>query len=350
MRHRKSRQEKEAKRRLRSVTPDNCGKVVARSCYWTVDFLLLYLDACDDRAFDVPQDGYALAVQAPELARRIEVGPEPGQFASNLERASSRVLSYAVFGSCCRAAGRLSEAEAALGLASDLAQGQEIEIEAQAELTRRSAVLLLQQDHPEANVQIERAVELSRRASYRAGLADALQLRGLARIYGGAKAGASDLVEAMCHADLKTERGRRNFSGAVQNLCFAATQQAVTLQEQEQAYKMLQTVKEMMARQPKSVRKMKVYWTEGLLLHNLGVSRHAARRLIKARQGFRELGQYADFALASFDLAAVYRDDADSRALDELVAETCRIVAEESGEPRLLEMLRPWRREPAAGG
>ena len=192
---------------------------------------------------------------------------------------------------------------------------------------------------------MERAVELCRQASLAPCLADALQLRGLMLTY-TAKGGAADYVEAMRYADLRTARGRRTFSAAVQNLALAATTQAVTLQEQEQAYKLLQTVKEMLAKQPKSVRKMKVYWTEGLLLQNLGVSRHAARRLLKARQGFRELNQLVDFVLVSLDLATLYCEEADQASLHELAEETCRVVAEESEEPRLLELLHPWLRAP----
>ncbi len=375
MRQRVSQQAKDARRRLRTVTSQNCGKVVARSCYWTVEFLHLFLDLCDAQAFDAPDDGYALAVQAPELARRVrvcdEAGHGAGHYANSAEKHSARVLALSVLGSCSRAAGRLSEADAAFGLAFDLAFGRDsgmapelahrsdackdaqradfrdLDLKVIADLRRRHAVLLLQTGRNGIAEEIEASLELCRRAEWSAGLADALLLRGV-WLTQTSKSGAVDYAEAMRLADQGTPRGRRTFSGAVQNLALAITTHGVSLPEQESAYRLLQRVREMLAKRPKSVRKMKVYWTEGLLLSNLGVSRHAARRLAKARAGFAELSSPVDFVLVTLDLASIYRQDGELKLLRQLVENTFETMASLSDDPRLMELIEPWRRSPAA--
>ena len=78
-----------ARERIRYVRPEIAGKVLGHDRYWTVQFLDLYLERCDETAFDVPSDAYLLAQHLPEVARRIRVWAR-GQELGHADREDGR--------------------------------------------------------------------------------------------------------------------------------------------------------------------------------------------------------------------------------------------------------------------
>ncbi len=319
MRPKLSAAHKAARRRMSNVTPENCGKVLARSSYWTRHFLDLYLDRCDEAGLHLPADGYLLAQQAPELAARIRIGEVPGEFKTEADKLSARVTALAVLGSCCRSVEKLREAELAIKWAQDLAVGARLTPKAGCELVRRQAVLKWSQGAPDAEAWIDHAVEMAERLEELPNLADALVLRGtyLAKLERG---GVEDVARGMSIASLKDTRGRRTFDAAMFNI----SKRAVRSGDRAAATGWLSKVKKRMARFPRSIQKVRASWVEALFSADLGSIRYGVRLLEKARRNFIELNAPEDFLLCSMDLIGVHFLDAEFQEAHKIIESTLR--------------------------
>lgn len=342
MRQKISEIEKLARRRMRLVTPQNSAKILGHDRFWTLSFLRLYLEECDARVADYPGEGYLLGQHAPELARRIPVDRGEDSYDDEAAQRSWQVEALAVFGSTCRASSRFTEAEYAYRRAFELSE-LEVHDRSRAELLMRFAVFKATIEEVDVVPLVKEAKRLFEDSRFLVGQADALVILGILPTFRGAPAGISDLVRALCLADGKTRRGARTYAAALQNLSMAVSDQGVSFSEQETAYVLIQEVKRLLRRSPRSVRKMRVFWVEGLLLLNLGSQALAESRLSKARKGLELLRDPFEFALVSLDLSFVqYRDGRRANALDILCA-TQDQVRKWTSDVRLLEALKQWR-------
>lgn len=308
---------KAARRRMSYVTPENCPKVLSKSAYWTRQFLDLYVERCDEAGSHHPREGYVLSRQVPELAARIRVGDEPGDFKSETEKTSARVIALAVAGSCARSFGHLDEAELSLKWAADLAESSRVTSRAACELVRRTAALKYSCDAEDTETWIDRAVELADRLQDTENLVDALVLQGLFLSEAG-RGGGDRLARGVSLADLKTLRGRRAFEAAVHNMALGAVRSGNLVE----AARWLKRAKRQMARRPGSIQKARVIWLEGYFSGELGATRYGVRQLEKVRMRFLEMAALPDFVLCSIDLLDLHMSEGDDAAVQRSIDAT----------------------------
>lgn len=331
MRPKLSASRKAARRRISYITPENCGKVLARPVYWTREFLDLYLDLCDEAGLHRPADGYLLAQQAPMLASRVRVGEVEGEFRNEADKLSARVTALAVFASCCRSCGRLQEAELNIKWAQDLAVDARLTPKAGCELVRRHAALKWVQKSEEAEAWIRHAVALADRLGDQPNLADALVLYGL-YLADADRGGVEHISRSLAVADLKTPRGRRTFDGAVFNLAFTIRRSG----NLAEATHWLSRTKKRLARRPSTLDKLRVLWMEALFSAELGSTRYGIRLLEKTRAKLFELPSLGDYIVCSVDLADVHQLEGDSKAADAVIRDTRRSLESRSSETAAL--------------
>ncbi|MEM6796129.1 MAG: hypothetical protein AAF725_19300 [Acidobacteriota bacterium] len=342
--------ERQARSRIRLMTPENAGKVLSRDIYWTVPFLELFLEDCDRRALEDPRAAHALARHAPGLARRIGVGARPGEYLGAAQKASYEVRALAVLAGLHRRLGQPTRAGALYEEAWGLAESGDLETLARAELNRRYAIFLAENPRaadpsPPPREFLERAADLYRAIEHRDGLGECYLLRGNWRFAASPPpSGAGvDFALAMRWADPETLRGKRTLTAALTNFAYVVgMDESATLIEHARALELLQTVKKRLGRQRRSFVKVTVLAMEGLLHRKLHFHRQAARLLGRAREGFAALGLPAEFAKCSLDLAIVYLEDEESEAFEALRLETHRRLRDMEAEPSLLELLGGW--------
>ena len=337
--------ERLARRRIRYITPVTASKVLAHPRYWSLPFLRLFLDSCDEACFHDPEAGYLLAQHAAELARRIPVR-EVGGYASTAERRDWRMKALAVWGSCCRAYGELTQAEAAYRLAHELtatAPGERPPSDdALGELAARQAVLWMSRGAMEKALEsLDEAVSLFERGGNARRKADALTIRGLARYFVRDPDSLFDLVAALELVQADTPGGRRTLAAVLHNMALVISRGGVTTKAQEWAYKLLvQTKKEI--RRPRSVQKIKITWLEGLLLVRLGITRLAEKRLRRAYEALAERRQGLETAAVALDLVCLYLDDGDEAAACRVAEEAYGWIRSWSDDPHLLAAAESW--------
>ena len=335
--------ERMARRRIRYISPLNAGKVLAHRRYWTLPFLRIYLENCDEHIFHDPEDGYLLAQHAPELARRIDVAQTDSDYVDETAKRSWRVRALAVWGSSCRAYGELTQAEAAYRLAAELA-ADGVDRESAGELRLRTAVLAFSRLDPNAGPLLEDAVQDFTVAGRQSRLANALVVRGALRVREMDPLGLADSARALELADATTARGQRTMIGALHNMAIAATRGASSIESQEVAHRLLQAVKKRLANKPRSLTKMRVFWVEGLLLAKMGITRLAEKRLLRVRDGLEILGDALALTLASLDLAVILISDGSVEAARALADETAERVEAMKGDRELLAVIERWSR------
>lgn len=304
--------ERLARRRLGYITPMSSGKVLAHPRYWTLAFLRLYLDLCDETTFHCAEEGYLLGQPAAELARRI--GIQDGGYGNDQERLDWRVRALAVWGSCCRAHGQLTESRAAYRRAFELvseAHGDGLSPYCLGDLHTRYAVFCLTTGRAEALTHLNQAVDrLEGDLESGRPLADALAIRGLVRYLRGDVDSLEDLARSLKWLQPRTPRGRRTLISVLHNMALAISRGGMTTEAQELAYRLLTHCQKQLQR-PRSVQRHKMLWLEGLLLARLGITRLAERRLLKAYGALVEADQSQDLAALSLDLVCFYLTEAD---------------------------------------
>ena len=108
-----------------------------------------------------------------------------------------------------------------------------------------------------------------------------------------------------------------------------------------QAYVLLDEVRGYLAGRPKSVAKMEVYWQMGRIAWRLGYDRHGPRLILKAREGFRQLGEPFEFAMASLHATGIALECGELDEYDALVRDTYAEL-ERFQDPTLLEAFAAW--------
>ena len=337
----KSEAQKQARRRLSYIDPQNCGKVLAKPAYWTVEFLELYLDRCDELAFHTPADGWALGQHAATLAGRIRADGGPSEFADDNAKRSARVIAASVQGSCARANAKLADAERWFRFSGSLAAEGKITPRAFCEFLRRSAALkacLYTEDAEESLIQ---AVKTAERFEEKPNLADALVCMGM--YYGTQKRGGVELLaRGLALADPKTPRGRRTLQGAVINMAKGS----IRAGDFESAAAWLKTAKRGLARLETSLQKLRVSWLEAYFSGMLGSTRYATRNLEKIRHQFLTLESSADYLLCTFDLIEILLNEGADQEIREILAEIKTDEAQDIEGPLMAE-IHSWYSEPA---
>ncbi|MEM8994716.1 MAG: hypothetical protein AAGF23_07980 [Acidobacteriota bacterium] len=103
--------ERQAARRIHYFSSTEAGKVLGHPRYWTLPFLVRYLDKAAAATLEDPEEGFLFAVHGPELARRVPMDPASG-YGDDARRRSFIVLALGLLGDAARRSGRLGKAEA----------------------------------------------------------------------------------------------------------------------------------------------------------------------------------------------------------------------------------------------
>ena len=346
-----SKLEKDARRRIGWITADNAGKVVTKDIYWTVAFLNMYLDRCDELGMDRPSEGLALALHAPNLSRLIGIGERPGEYRSPMEKASYEVLSLAVLGSLCRRAGRNDDAERNYSHAFDIVRKERIMPAVQAEILLRYGYFKTCLGSEDAIEYLDRAVQMGQEGGTNDSLAEALNARGHWYANRGEWESANrDFSDALIFVNRKSSKGKRTAAAAIVNLAFTIASGSLDFDAQTRA---LECIRRARGRIPRLTHiKCRLLWMEGIINRNLLFWRPAARLLIRARKGMLQLSEAADFVLVSLDLATVYYLEGETEKYKRLQESTTaafeEIAGDEENRRQLLEALNRWRELPIA--
>ncbi|MCG8459681.1 MAG: hypothetical protein MI919_25655 [Holophagales bacterium] len=342
--------ERRTRRRLRSIEPLTSGKVLGHPRYWTFLFLRHYLDECDEQVFHDPESGYLLAQHAPELARRVEVGNGPERYGSEAEKLSWRVRALAVWGSCCRAFGDLTQAALIYRQAFELASGGGHGVEggnpprldsgARGEVHARFAVLCMaQQEFDEASRHTGSALDHFSEAGDSQRLADTLVIRGLIRHFRRDSRGLEDFSHALSLLTKVDRRSERTLLCALENTLLILLECPPTSAQQALLGLVLRQLRTRLSKKPKSRVKVYISWVEGLNFARLGMNRVARTRLERARAGFLEIREVFDFCVVSIDLACVRLEDGAVEEARALLAETHRVAKSLSSDVSVARLL-----------
>ena len=332
-----------ARERMRHVKPRTARKVVGHHRYWTTQFLGLYLTRCEELAFEVPGDAYLLAQQAPELARRIRVGPGPGEFETPADKLSGVVMALAFQMTCRCAAGELAEARLSFERAIRGLGRHSASNAAMAELHLRYAALELLSEESEAALAATDAC-LKLCVSHRMPEieADAIGIRGFLSTEVEPRSTLYDLLETASVARADSPRGSRAANAALNHLIGLARERRVALKHQEGALRLVVLLKQQFVGLPTRSRKLKPYWLEGLMLANLGIDRQAERKVGKARKGLRTLGLSLEYATSSLDLAQCHLLLGDPPRARSVLVETFEALQSMEGGDDLATRLAPF--------
>lgn len=342
-----SKLEKEARRRIGWITAENAGRVVTKDIYWTVPFLNLYLDRCDELGMEKPDEGLILALHAPNLSRLIGIGERSGEYRSKKQKISYEVLSLAVLGSLCRRAGRRDDAERNYSHAFDIVSKESVAPTAEAELCLRYGYFQTCLGAENAIDYLDRAVRIGQNDS----LAEALNARGHWYANRGEWEPANrDFSSALLAVNRKSKKSKRTAAAAIVNLAFTIASGTLDFDAQTQA---LECIREARGQIPRLTHtKCRLLWMEGIINRNLLFWRPAARLLSRARKGMFQLNEAADYVLVSLDLASVYYLEGEFEKYERLQTSTATAFEEIAGggveKQQLLDALGRWRELPIA--
>ncbi len=318
----------------------NPNRILASDAYWNVPFLKRYLDRCDEIGVHEPKKAYEMAEPLVTLAdARIFVGGREGAYKSVEERRSYRVHARIVRALTAKRICEYGEAETIYAEAFKLAE-KPMDTSIKARLHTCYAWLLVEQGNPRAVSEGKSALELE---ADTVTIAAAVMVRGVAAFQFEDNSGLEFFAHAaaLAKTERTTKRGQRVFYAALHGVAKALSDCHPMPNAQTKAYQLLNEVKSHLAGRPKSVAKMLVYRQMGRIAWNLGYNRYGPRLLIKARNGFRDLGNPSEFALCSLDLAGIYLEGGELPEYDALAADTVSYI-ETLDSPELLEALSAW--------
>ena len=343
--------ERRARERMRLVSPENAGKVLSADIYWTVPFLELYLERCDEIAFEDPRQAHLLARHAPGLAALIGVGARPGEYAGEMQKRSFRVHALAVHAGICRRIGELSEATRQYRLAFDLLDAGAILPRAEAELRARHALLLHQvQRLEESIVGYTRALDLLTQIGDPAGKAQVLVLRaGWYWTQQDPTKASLDLAESFAEAAkaISDPRAERAVTTACKNMALLLSERPLSLSAYSRAAALIEAARKRTSRSRTSLIKMKILWIEASINRALHFAPHAYRLLSRARDGFKRLAVPDFFAIASLEMAAMLLEDGDFESLDQLRKDTVTSLNAMTEDALFLNALGQWSSRPS---
>lgn len=350
MARRLSELERKARRRIQLITPENARKVLAKDIYWSREFLQLFLDRCDETAFEDPHAGLRLAEIAPDLVRCIRIGEQPGEFASPMDKRSSEVYARAVFGSALRRAEELTLAAEQYQKAFSLLDSGPITPRSEAELLSRFGFLKSVMGDDRALECFNRSLKLFAKIDDRPGAAQVLVLRAdwFYRVSTSSSFGyaAKDLAKALSKAakDPYDIRSKRVVPAALTNLARLLAEGKATSTESIAALPLIKQARKGLKRLPLPL-KLRLLWVEGSLNRALHSPLQAVRLFEKVREGFRGIPLPYEFAVVSLEMAVTLLDEGDWEQLQELRKDTIATVREltaDKPDPIAMDFLSRW--------
>lgn len=344
------------RRRIRSITPENAGKVISRDIYWSVPFLELYLEKCDAVAFERPADAFRIAHHAPGLADWIGIGRRQGEYPTEDVKRSYRIRARSVFASTCFRIGQIAEARtqyenARLLLEARDADGDDMRY-AKADFLMRWGnfhTKTRERGDDEGLRLLNEALELLTELQA-PDLSAGLTLRGSWFWYAGQNQRAAiDWAQALSIASKHPNNApsRRILIAALGNLSLLLAQTTLYVLDQDRVLALIHQARKRLASQHLSAIKAKLHWIEGTLNRRLQLDRAALRLLEKARDGFRELKMPEEYLIVSLEKAIILESQGD--ALDVLREEVTETLSELHAEQALLEIASGWCRQATRG-
>lgn len=330
-----------AKRLLAKVDLENDPQAVL-DCpsYWDETPCRLYFEACEDLVHRHPAAALKAAETAPRLAAAV---PEEDSPQGRRKHRDQRVRADGILGSAYRSLGRHAEARQALGQALHLAR-KGTSPAARTLLYRRIAYLdAVEKKYDQALKRANRAKEVSDGAN---SLGGAYVVRGYVKVkLGQYSDGVRDFGKALSIIDPRKDTGgeaKRLRYSAVHNLLYAISQNPSPESLGDVRFYLRQARKLVPAHR-RSLPRYLLYWLEGLILIKLGSGRRGERLLLRAREGFREVGACFELALVGLDISALYRDEGRNAELEELAAETYRQFMGLSADAEAIAALKLWK-------
>ena len=332
-----------ARRQLRSLDlPEQAGKILNYSRYWTEEFYLQLEDHCESLLFSDPVAGFQVARVLPTLARRIHqhlTQTSPRKL-DDLKRRRLRELearALCVLGGSYRRLGNLAKSEAVYRQALDI---DTISLSEQANLCRRLAILRLNQGRiEEALTLVNGAIAIYRQEGNES-FAKALMARGYIFLESGRYSEAV-LDHAAALPYINAKKSPRAFHMAIHNICCALTKGSAYPEDLGSAIQYLREANRLTRTKRQSVPKLKLKWIQGILMNKLGFTRRGEMLLANARQGLASLGSPFDVAMVSLDLSALYLREGRIWKLSVLANETFQMFGELE-DPETLAALRLW--------
>jgi tetratricopeptide (TPR) repeat protein len=311
-------------------------ELIEKHIYWKPLVFDLYLEKCNERIFENPEAGLALARLAPQLAERV---------AATHRRLSAPVLrlrAHALLGSAFQMAGDLAAAEKAFATA----RKEEPSVPAleKAELYRRLAYLRLSQRRPEAFQLIDEAIRIHRLETNlvdRHDLGCCFLARGHVEYELGDPGQALvDLSAAVNHIDPR--RGSRFYYAALHNLAgyladYGSPEQLrVVMDQLRAAHALLGGTKK------RSLAKYKLRWLQAVIHARFGQTAKAELTFLEVREGLTELVVPLEVAMVSIDLGLLYLSTGRLAELESLAGETHRLLHHLGADHDALATLLLW--------
>ena len=328
-----------ARRQLRRLKlPEQAPKVLNHHCYRTPELCELFCQACDRWLLQDPDAGLAMAMVAAQLVQTL---PE------STRKRQLRVQALSILGSAQRAVGELEEAETAFQRAFDSHRLEAVDSAGEADLLRRHAALLVDQDELEgAALAAQRSVELltpaapGGEADHRLGAA--LVQRGIVALRRERLDTAIDDF-GLALGSLDPKRDERVYDDAIRHLALSL-RSTPDLGQINRALGYLSTARAALQGRRGSLARNRLLWAESALQIRLGATRRAEKGLLRARAGFVRLGSVSNLVLVSLELAILYRGQGQLEELRHLARETLDECRRLGAGRKALGLLRSWQR------
>lgn len=302
---------------LRSIEkiskPEEAQRFLRQDRYWVPEVAKPLLKRIDELVNQCPQDALALAEIAVELVGRLRP--------PDRELQAHAWCSLATAG---RFTGKLEAAEAHFAKAEHFATGAPAATAAM--IARQKALLLLDLRRPEQSLKLAReAVCLEKKAGLTASKSLVCEgvILGLLDDHARAERCFREVLEV---EDPQTSTYLR----AMQNLLPIVATRVLTIEDLLAAEDFFREVRAKLRGLRRSPVRFSVWYAEAILLYRQNEFRLAIKKLEQARAGFRELGWWIDFALASLDIVkATAKRESEARAREVLTE--CLSELEQAG-------------------
>ena len=292
---------------LRSIEkiskPEEAQRFLRQDRYWVPEVAKPLLKRIDDLVNQCPQDALALAQIAVELVGRLRPPDRELQAHAWCSLATAE-----------RFAGKLEAAEAHFTKAEHFAIGAPAAIAAM--IARQKALLLLDLHRTEHSLKLVReAVCLEKKAGLTA--SKSLLCEGVIHFTLGDHAGAERCFREVLELE---EPGASVYLSAMQNLLPVVALRALTIEDLLAAEDFFRDVRGKLRGIRRTPVRYCVWHAEAILLYRQKEFRLAIEKLEQARTGYRELGWWFDFALASLDtVKATAKRESEARAREVLI-------------------------------
>ena len=338
-----SREQAKAARRLRLLDLSNVGKILDHDRYWTVQFIHVYLEHCEDVLKARPHEAHKLVGFMPLLITQFaSVGDRVVDIASEADRCALHVWSLAILAASLQRIGQKRQASQAINEAHE-----RLLFCRTAPLGEAKLRCLEAESWPEAVGTlrgIQRAVEIYNQLGDHNRAAKALILRGQIHRTRECGAGAHDWTRALELANGRTAQGRRLFDEALDLLLTAAKEDLFFIGQEVVVVRLSE-----LARHQRRRRRYKASasldWIVGQIYLNLGICAYGRQWLKRARQSHCKLGQANQLLEVSLTMASSMQTDLERPERTPLARATCRDLAALDRDD-LVEAIDPWLEAP----